>query len=398
MFEEEDLVVINPNWLCHNVIGPLMSPKDFPIHMKSTDGIFWLKDIRIALQEFNKRQNKPWIDVDEAIRILCLLEICYPLPNNPQKYQFPALIQEIRPTDAWIENAGMSVYVGYRLECQSDTDIITPGTMPFFQAHVAVSRKPSSLPPIVWQGGVKTFELFDNLRFEILVELVVNDRAIDIVVRGPEHSEAECYRLLQTNKGVVERRLDKRSPGTSLSELVLSRKGMESLTETRLAYSYEAIVDAKDSGLCPQIALSPTLVEYVSDLMAVPEKHINIVVPCHAKRSLLRRLVSASVSPEIFGRSLGMRRAQLSSPSTAQSVFVEWSRHMDATLPKLLAALEKTKQNDIIELFREEKLFPNDVKLFSVGVVDYCINFACRSPVIRTIVGLKVTQRTQHLR
>ena len=69
-----------------------------------------------------------------------------------------------------------------------------------------------------------------------------------------------------------------------------------------------------------------------------------------------------------------------------------------ATLPKLLEALEKTKQNDIIELFREEKLFPNEVKLFSVGVVDYCINFACRSPVIQTIVELKVTQRTRHLR
>ena len=360
-------MVINPNWLCTNVIGPLMSPKKFPVHLKSTDGIVCLREIRITLEEFNKRQKTPLaeVDVNEAISVLCLLEICYLLPDNSQKYQFPALIQERRPPDAWMENADMRVYIGRRLECQSDTDIITPGTMPFFQAHVVMCRKPSSLHPIVWQGGVKTFEMFDDLRFEILVELAVNDRAIDIIVRGPEYSEAECYKLLETTKGMVKRKLGKRSPGTRLLKLILSRKDMESLAETRHAYSSEAIDDAKDSGLYPRIALSESSVEYVSDLIDVPEKHVNIVLPCHAKRSLLRGLLSTSVVPETFARSLGIRTAQLSSPSTAHSVFVEWSRQMDATLPKLIAALEKTKQIDIIEMFREEKLLPDEVNLFN---------------------------------
>ena len=366
MFEEEDMLVVNPNWLCHRVIGPFMSPKEFPFHLNSADGIVCVSDIRITLENFNKREKTPLAanDADEAIKILCLMEICYPLPDNSQRYQFPALIQEKQPADAWIHNDDMRVYVGRRIACQKDTDIITPGTMPFIQARTAVSRKPSSLSPIVWKGGVKTFEMFDNLCFEILVELVVNDRAIDIVVRGPEHSEAECYKVLETTKEMVEKMLDKRSPGTSLSELVLSRKDMESLAETRRAYSYEAIADAKDSGLFPQIALSPTSVEYVSNLLAVPEKHVNIVLPCHPKRSLLRGLISTSVVPETFARSLGMRTAHLSSPSTARSVFVEWSRRMDATLPKLFMALEETKQIDIIKMFTEEKLFSIEVNFF----------------------------------
>ncbi|XP_065831398.1 uncharacterized protein [Oscarella lobularis] len=360
-FEEEDLVVVNPNWLCHNVIGPLMSPEEFPTHLTSTDGIFSLDDIRIALHQFNKRQRKPWIDVNEAIRILCRLEICFPLPNSPQCYQFPALAQEKRPAEAWIKNADMRVYIGRRLECQSDTDIIIPGTMPFFQAHVAASRKPSSLCPIIWQGGVKAFETFDNLHFEVLVELAVNDRAIDIIVRGPEHSEAECYKRLETTKQMVEKMLDKRSPGTRLSELVLSRKVMEILVETRHAYSFTDIEDAKDCGLCPQIGSSPTSNDFISDLVVVPEKHINVVLPCHAKRSLLRGLVSTLIAPEKFARSLGMRTAKLSFPSTAQSVFVEWSRQMDATLPKLIAALEETKHTSIIKMFMEENLFPIEI-------------------------------------
>ena len=358
MFEEEDVLVVNPNWLCNKVIGPLMSPKEFPIHLTpTTNGIFSLEDIKVTLTDFSKSQKKQLIDVNEAVKILRLLEICYPLPNNPHKYQFPALIQEERPADAWIDNTDKPVYVGRRLQCENDTDIITPGTMPFFQAHIAAaSQELAFLRPIVWKGGIKTTETVRGLRFEALVKLTKNERAIDIIVRGPLHSEAECYKLMQESKGTVERMLDQKSPGTILLELVLSRKGMENLAESCHAYSYKEIDRAKSDDEYPKVSLDSTSEEYISDLIAVPDDHVNVVLPCEVKRYIYYSFCSTSLEPQSMARSLGMRRTQLSSTSSADSVFIQWSQRMDATLPKLIKALKETEQTDLFGMLKEEGL------------------------------------------
>ena len=363
MFEEEDVLVVNPNWLCYSVIGPLMSPEEFPIPMApTTNGIFSLEDIRVTLKEFSKSQKKQLIDVNEAVKILRLLEICYPLPNNPHKYQFPALVQEERPADAWIDNVDKPVYVGRRLQCENDTDIITPGTMPFFQAHVAAaSEELASLRPIVWKGGIKTTETVRGRRFEALVKLTKNDRAIDIIVRGPLHSEAECYKLMQESKETVERMLDQKSPGTILLELVLSRKGMENLAESCHAYSYKEIDYAQSDHEYPKVSLDSTSEEYVSDLIAVLDDHVNVVLPCEVKRYMYNSFCSTSLVPQTMARSLEMRRTQLSSTSSVDSVFIQWSQRMDATLPKLIKALKETEQIDLLDMLKEEGLAPIEV-------------------------------------
>ncbi|XP_065826102.1 death-associated protein kinase 1-like isoform X2 [Oscarella lobularis] len=381
VFEEEDVLVVNPNWLCYNVIGPLMSPKEFPIHMTpTTNGIFSLEDIRVTLKEFSKSQKTRLTDVNEAIKILCRLEICYPLPYNPHKFQFPALIQEERPADAWMNNADKPVYVGRRLQCDNDTDIITPGTMPFFQAHVAAGlgspESVSSLSPIVWKGGIKTFESVRGLRFETLVELTENERAIDIIVRGPMYSAAECYKLVQETKTRVEEMLDQRSPGTDLFELVLSCKDMKKLAEPRHGYSCEEIDCAKSDDEYPKVSLDSTSEEYVSDLIAVPDDHVNVVLPCEVKRYMHDNFCSTSLVPQSMARSLGMRRTRLSSTSSADSVFIQWSQRMDATLPKLIKALKETEQTDLLDMLEEEGLVPIEVNLEVASASDDSENLA----------------------
>ncbi|XP_065826100.1 uncharacterized protein [Oscarella lobularis] len=362
VFKEEDVLVVNPNWLCNNVIGSLMSPKEFPIHMtRTTNGIFSLEDVRGTLQEFNKRQKTQLIDVNEAIKILCRLDICYPLPYNPHKFQFPALIQEERPADAWMDNADKPVYVGRRLQCDNDTDIITPGTMPFFQAHVAAGlgspESVSSLSPIVWKGGIKTFESVRGLRFETLVELTENERAIDIIVRGPMYSAAECYKLVQETKTRVEKMLDQRSPGTDRFELVLSSKDMENLAEPRHGYSCEEIDRTKRRDEHPKVCLDSTSEEYISDLIAVPDDHGNVVLPCEVKKCMLESFhQSTSEVAQQLTRSLEKQRTRLSSTSSADSVSIQWSRRMKATLPKLIKALEEAQQTNLLDMLKEEGL------------------------------------------
>ena len=104
-----------------------MSPNDFPIYMEGVnDGSASFERISEALRLFNK--NKP-IAFDEVMEILCALEVCYRVPDKENVFRFPALIEERRRDAMWKDKEDMIVYVGRRLQCRDNTDIIVPGTI-----------------------------------------------------------------------------------------------------------------------------------------------------------------------------------------------------------------------------------------------------------------------------
>ena len=140
---------MDPSWLCHNVIGPLMSPNDFPICIEGIDdGSVSLQRINKALRQFNK--NK-YISIEEVMKMLCALEICYLVSDAEKVFRFPALIEEQRRDAMWKDKVDMTVYVGRRLQCRDDTDIIVPGTIPFLQTRSVVSLDPC---PMIWKDGM----------------------------------------------------------------------------------------------------------------------------------------------------------------------------------------------------------------------------------------------------
>ncbi|XP_065844984.1 death-associated protein kinase 1-like isoform X2 [Oscarella lobularis] len=239
IFVMEDKIILELSWLCHSVLGPLLSPDEFQITLScSPPGTTTKEKIQRALEAFN---NQKWDNIDETLSLLCSLEICFELSDRPNAYQFPALIQQERPPEIWCINALMTVYVGRRWKREDETDIITPGTMPFLQCHVRNTECFCGLEPVLWQGGLMIKKRIDEFSLEGMVILQDVDKALDFVVRGPEHSEGECIKLLKDLMSTGEKVLQEKSPGMERDLWYISSSELKELKESPVAYRKETV-------------------------------------------------------------------------------------------------------------------------------------------------------------
>ena len=333
-----------------------MSPDDFPVHVQGTvNGIVSVGDIKGALEEFSRKHGTPPIAVEEAIKILCSLEICYAVPSKPNFYQFPALIQEKRRAEIWTEDPTMRVYVGRRIQCEEETDIITPGTLPFLQTRTTLSPGQSC---VLWQGGIVLCKTDSDCFIQGLIELNVQGRAIDMVTRGPTLSERECWHFLLELKGMVQKAMGDRSPGTSVSEelLVLSRRDMEDLAETPIAYPRHTVLEAQATdqtrpavGDCSSpVARRP---EYLRDLLVVCDDHVAISLPRRVKLNIFEMLDTKTEI--VFDCAKALQICGATRFSCFQDLFNYWSRNVHAPVSVLVDAL---KQTDVLQFLKGEKV------------------------------------------
>ena len=230
---------MDPRWLCQSVVGPLLSPKIFPIHLDSSlSGTASKENIQSVLEIFNERK---WDAVNHTISLLCRLEICYPVSEQTETYQFPALIEEKRPAHAWLKNLEMTVYVGRRLMSEEITDIITPGTMPFIQSNARNSSCFRPSEPVVWQGGLLIKRMIGSHFVEGIIVFQDREKAIDFIVRGTERSERQCLKHLSDLMDLGMKVLLVKSPGTTRSLWYISRTELEALKDFPLAHELQTV-------------------------------------------------------------------------------------------------------------------------------------------------------------
>ncbi|XP_065838957.1 death-associated protein kinase 1-like isoform X3 [Oscarella lobularis] len=195
------LICLQPMWLCRDGIGPLMAPHYFPFGMKPTkSGMVTIRDIESALRAFNnylKQKGTPSpfsVSAKEAISILLYLELCIEVKHGLIVYQFPALLQDSVPDDAWIDDPILDVYRGMRYECADSVDIILPLSFVVFQSrcsHMNMTRHEA------WKDGVKLVKIVDDKQVECLVTLGTKKEhcCIDVVLRWS--SQNACHVLAQ---------------------------------------------------------------------------------------------------------------------------------------------------------------------------------------------------------
>ncbi|XP_065826994.1 death-associated protein kinase 1-like isoform X2 [Oscarella lobularis] len=272
IIEFGDNIILDPSWLCHNVIGPLMSPETFPVCLEAIDdGAVSAERIQKVIRQFNKQHSH--IPVDLLMQLLCSLEICYPVPNEENVYRFPALIVERRRDEFWIKDENMIVYVGRRLQCKDETDIIVPGTIPFLQTRSVIRLDPS---PQIWKDGMVLEKRIDEMTtIEGLIELQETARAIDVVARGPVDSEAECWGFVKEMLDMVRKVLDDRSPGTIIDrEMCLSTLALKKLVERPPAHKPSLIeIAMSNDSLVSTKAKMKKYSDTLRDLLIVPSDH-----------------------------------------------------------------------------------------------------------------------------
>ena len=334
---------MDPSWLCQNVIGPLLSPADFPVSLScSPPGTATKEKITSVLEIFN---NQKWDNIDETLSLLCHLEICYPVPSKLDTYQFPALIEEERPYEVWRENSEMTVYVGRRTKRLEETDIITPGTMPFLQCHVCFA---ACLKPVLWQGGLMMKETTDGVSVEGMITLQQKDKALDFVVRGPQHSERECMKFLTNLKNTGEKILRERSPGMDRCLWYISCTELKQLKDSPLAYK-EATVEekVKTSSKSSASVSEGTIKDSLKDLLALPPNHIDFLLQ-KSRCAIQTCLDLDKEGLKTLAKSLpGLSSSDIVESKSAEALISVWSENLSATVQRLADA---ARQSDLLYL------------------------------------------------
>lgn len=260
------------------MIGAVMSPVYFPIHLKGMrDGMATKQDIGEALSDFGLEHKSVVIDGDVGAYVLCELEVCFELKDGTGTYQFPAHVQARDQSEIWTLEEMMVAYCGRRVQCCHEIDMISPGSFTTLQCRLATAL---SHKPVLWQGGMKVLEIVcvddKESSLEGLIEL--QDRrafqAVDVVTRGPLGCEVKCKGFLDRLLDIVMAVLRERSPGTALDVCYLSRRHITQLAKEPHGYTESEIVAARArkhgrSALVSVTSKDGSFTESLEELMAL---------------------------------------------------------------------------------------------------------------------------------
>ena len=246
-----DISVLDVLWLCQFIIGPLLAPESFPHHLTfvRNDGQVTVSEIEAVLKKMVAAQKKPIVmDVKTVVPLIEYLGLCYKVDGKEDVYLFPAHLPLDKPSEMWKEEDRMKVYVGRRVECPSETSIISPGTFNFFQcrAYVELGRIHVAA---TWRDGIVLCKQ-DALEcpVECLCTITKLLGQVDFIVRGGEGSQPECLTFLQTVMLLWKETIRQHSPGTVYEFRYLSKMHIEGHKETPGAYTEEQIREARVTG------------------------------------------------------------------------------------------------------------------------------------------------------
>ena len=278
--------------------------------------------------------NQKWNDDDDAISLLCHLQICYPIPDETNTYQFPALIEEQRPDDVWRDNCRMTIYVGRRLVSEEFTDIITPGTMPFIQssARNVLCFQPSDFA--VWKHGLMIRKSIGRLSVEGIIQCQNN--TIDFIIRGPNHSELQCKKHLKDLMGVGMKVLQEKSPGTVQSLWYISCVELKQLKDFPVAHKSQAVEKTAESKEYSSAAVRSKegVEDTLQDLLALPDDHFNFL-PYEALCAIYESLDKDIEGRLVLAKHLpGFSSVDRLRCETGEELLTRWSLRLKATTKK----------------------------------------------------------------
>jgi hypothetical protein len=278
--------VVNTLWLCRSLLAAVLASKadpnsvEFQIRMNAhADGTATLEEIAAVLEAFRQLNRTPAVDPKAGIDILCHMGLAFPTERT-NVYRFPALIQDVKPEGVWVKSESTHdiMYVGIRLQCQSDLEIFSPAVMPLLQAEAANSL--SEMAVIMWKGGMVVQKIFTTLqpKVEVLVSICDKRRAIralDLVCRGPAHCHQVVKQFLDVIQNMTMSILDEKSPGTRVERRYLSHHQISQHIDRPISYSQEEVDAAKKcNGILVKETGQQIITEYIVDVLATNEDDI----------------------------------------------------------------------------------------------------------------------------
>ncbi|XP_070581720.1 death-associated protein kinase 1-like isoform X2 [Ptychodera flava] len=211
--QTDDIVVLNPQWLCNRVIGPMLATEIFEQYTKRLPD---KTKTRYQRSDFEKVFDG-LADIDMLIDLLCEMELLY--GDTDMSYIVPGLLQNVMPEHKWQIDQIKKIYYGRRLQCRNDTDSFSPGMFPRLQTRLGRHFRCLNCPKVsLWKNGIK---ICHNV--ECLVYMTKGWRAIHVCVRAEKEEEiGECHKMLELVTDYVYHMVNICCPGTSIDCHILS--------------------------------------------------------------------------------------------------------------------------------------------------------------------------------
>ncbi|XP_035657817.1 death-associated protein kinase 1-like [Branchiostoma floridae] len=227
----EPIVILAPNWLCTDVFGKVMAPKNFPIqHLRTVKDIVKKDEIQKVFQDV--------ADIDLLITLLQEFQLCHTFDG--QEFIIPGLLTQAMPPEKWqkTEDPTKTVYFGKQVQCADTTDMFSSGFFPRVQIRLMRQLKNR---PLLWRDGAKCFDC----NVESLIKLSPDGRAVNICVRSEQADKQSCRQMLEQIDNVINNVLDECSPGTTTEERVLSARALKEHREEVYSYGMDQIDKAE---------------------------------------------------------------------------------------------------------------------------------------------------------
>ncbi|KAI8485276.1 hypothetical protein Bbelb_370230 [Branchiostoma belcheri] len=248
------IIVLKPNWLCTDVIGPMMAPVNFPIPRleRTSEDYVTREEIQRVFQDV--------ADVDLLITLLQEFQLCH--SYDGQTFIFPGLLTQTMPNHVWQPTSEPKViYFGKQVQCADTTDMFSSGFFPRVQTRLMREQENR---PLLWRDGAKCVDR----NVEGLIKLSPDGRAVNICVRSVQGDKVQCGKMLLQLENTIADVLDECSPGTGTEEKVLSARALKEHREEFYSYGSEEISKAAVEG---GTIVHPFLgfTEHVSDLLCI---------------------------------------------------------------------------------------------------------------------------------
>uniref|UniRef100_A0A8D0A3B0 Death-associated protein kinase 1 n=1 Tax=Sander lucioperca TaxID=283035 RepID=A0A8D0A3B0_SANLU len=362
----QDVVLLEPRWLCSNVLGKLLSVET-PKAIHHYRGRYRLEEVQALAPES---------DVDELLQILDAMDVCARDATNPSMVDVPALIKTNGLHRSWTEEEEEEslLYGGVRFV---PAEHLTPFPCGLFhKLQVNLCRWSHQQKPEeeggedfdgdihLWTNGAKV----SQGGVEAMILLVNHGQGVEIQVRGHDSERAKCYTLLDTICSITENLLASTLPGLLTAKYYLSPQQLREHHAPIMIYQPKDFFRAQ---VQRETSLTNTMGGYRESFSSIlffgcaevyqqgtlgRDIHISDV-PLLARRKLCRMLDP----PDALGKDWCLLAMNLGltdlvakhsngtpngTPDPTAALLQEWSGRADSTVGVLMAKLRELGRRD----------------------------------------------------
>ncbi|MCJ8746934.1 hypothetical protein PDJAM_G00147570 [Pangasius djambal] len=367
----QDVVLLDPRWLCTNVLGKLLSIET-PKAIHHYRGRYRQEELQTLVSEG---------DVDELLQVLDAMDVCARDLANPGMVDVPALIRTGDLQHSWTDEADEEVedallYGGVRIVPAEHLTPFPCGLFHKLQVNLcrwSRQQRPEAEAEEVrlWTGGARV----GVGGADALVLLVNHGQGLEVRLRGPESERSRCYALLDTLCGMAEGLLAATLPGLLTARHYLSPQQLREHHGPVMLYQPRDFFRAQARG---ENALTNTMGGYRESFASIVALGCTQVYKqgtlggdvAVAEVSLLaRRKLSRMLDPPdtlgkdwcLLAMNLGLSELAakyspgtngtppadpFSVPSPTAALLYEWSQRTDSTTGVLVAKLRELGRRD----------------------------------------------------